>query len=555
MFRRRPMAYSGVAGLALAAGAFSPGAPAQAAITPAVGIQIKAAHSNKCLNVKTGGTANDLPIVQYNCGTATTFPNDKFRVRPMGAGTFQIISIPSSKCLNVHKGAIVNDTPVHQYTCADTAANNLWSFVPVVGKPTFRIVSKQSGKCLNISKGLQDINTPAIIYTCTTGPTPTNDQFYFPPAASPVPVPAGVSGPSAMSVTQGKPTGAQAGPLVYSFLDNSGRLMRAYQPDPSNFSNLTYTAAAGLEQFTGRPVMNVQADGRVHTTVRGAEDGDLSQILQTTNSAATFGGPVDLGGAGVQQPAVGKLPDGKLVTFGVVNGSMWHLPQDGTNVPYGAWRQIGGSNLAGEPTVVTIRDGLRLFSLTTTGTVVTATYRNGLLSDWASLGPQTFTGTIAAAAFPGYRSRVVVRDAAGQLFTKLETAADTFQPAWSPIGDFVAAGSPAVVMDQKTGVAAVVARGADGNISLTWETAQASDVFRPWRIGFDRVVTTDPTVLSYSQPAGDAGTVPVWGWTVRDANDQPFFVTADLGNLGALRATRSSAGSGFTEHKLPALTR
>lgn len=545
----------GVAVLAAAAGSLVGSAPAQAAFAPAAAIQIKVAHSNKCLNVKTGGTDNDLPIVQYNCGTATTFPNDKFRVRPMGAGTFQIISNSSNKCLNVYKAAVVNDTPVHQYTCADTAANNLWSFVPVVGKPTFRIKSKQSGKCLNISKGLQDINTPAIIYTCTTATTPTNDQFYFPPATSPTPVPAAVTPGSRMSVVQSKPTGAQVGALVYSYVDAGGQLRRAYQPDPSVFNNLTFTAPAGLEQFAGRPAMNVQADGKVYTTMRNAEDGDLWQITQSDNKFDQFGPSVDVGGAGVQQPVVGKLPDGKLVTFAVVGGSMWHLPQDGTNTPYGAWRQIGGSGLVGEPTVVTIRDGLRLFSQSTNGTVLTAAYRNGALSDWVSLGQQTFVGAVSAAVFPGYRVRVVARDAAGHVFTKVETATDTFEPAWSQVGDFVTVGTPAVVMDQSSGVAAIVARGTDNTTSVSWENGPSSKEFLPWEVRSTTPASTDPAIVSYDRGDGTSA-VPAWGWSARNLNDVPFFVTVTRDAAAGLRATSErTAGASFTEHQFPAPTK
>jgi hypothetical protein len=530
------------------------GGAASAAVTPAAGVQLKAAHSNKCLNVQGGGSATSTPIIQFTCGD--TYPNDKFRIRPMGAGTFQIIANSSNLCLNVKGGLTANSTPVIQFTCVDTAANNLWSFVPVVGKPTFRIVSKQSGKCLNVQGGSSDNSIPLIIFTCVTGSTPTNDQFYFPPAASAAPVPGVVSRSTPMAAVQGKPSGAVVGPLVYTYLDNAGRFMRAYQPDPSNFGTVTYSPATGLEQFAGHPTVNVQADGRVLTAARNAEDGDLWQITQTSNSADSFGAPSDLGGAGVQQPAIGKLPDGKLVTFAVVNGSMWHLPQDGTNLPYGAWRQIGGSNLTGEPAVVTIRDGLRLFSLTTAGSVVTATYRNGLLSDWVGLGTEAFTGTVAAAVFPGYRSRVVVRNAAGLIFTKSETATGTFETTWSQVGDFVAAGSPATVMDQKTGVAAIVARGTDGRISMTYETAQASGTFAAWRTPIDREVVTDPSILSFNQPGSDATTVPVWGWTVRDVNEQPFFVTANLDGATALRAASGSAKvaarPGFTENALPA---
>jgi hypothetical protein len=536
------------------AGSVVAGSAASAAVTPAAGTSIKAAHSNKCLNVSKASVENDAIIVQYTCND--TFVNDKFRVRAMGGGQYQIIANHSNKCLNVSKAAVVNDTPVVQYTCVDTAANNLWSFVPVVGKPTFRIVSKQSGKCLNVSKGTLVNDVPLIIYTCTTPTTATNDQFYFPPAASAAPVPAAVVTASPMAAAQGKPTGAVAGPIVYAYLDNGGRMRRAYQPDPSNFSNIVYTSGGSLEQFAGRAVVTPQADGRVQVAVRNAEDGDLWLTTQTRNDTDSFTAGQDVGGAGAGQPVVGKLPDGKLATFALVGGTLWYLPQDGTNLPYAAWRRAGGSNLTGEPTVVTIRDGLRFFALNTTGSVMTATFRAGVFSDWVSLGAETFTGKVAAAVFPGYRTRVVVRNAEGQVFTKTETASDVFASAWTSVGDFAIVGAPSTVMDDATGSAAIVGRGADGRVYLTYETAQASGTFTEWQAPFDRAVVTDPSILTFIKPTDGGPVLPAWGWVVRDANEQPFFVSASLSGSAALRAAakgtaKVAAKPAFAENALP----
>ena len=531
-------------------GALVPGGSAAAAVTPAAAVQLKIAHSNKCLNVQGNSMENSAAIIQFTCGDS--YVNDKFRVEPVGTtGTYQIIANSSNKCLNVQGGLTETSTPVIQFTCVETAPNNLWTFVPVVGKPTFRIVSVQSNKCLNVRGGLQTNSDPLIIFPCTTSTAPTNDQFYFPPATSPAPQPAAVTATAPIAAVQGKPSSAAVGPIVYTYFDNSGRMRRAYQPDPSSFGNIVYTSPAGLEQFAGRPQAAVQADGRVRIAARNAEDGDLQLITQTQNDLDSFTGPQDVGGAGAGQPAIGKLPDGNLVTFAIVNGSMWHLPQEGTNLPYAAWRQIGGSDLAGEPTVVTIRDGLRLFALTTTGTAVTAAYRNGLLSDWVSLGTETFTGSVAAAVFPGYRTRIVVRDAAGLVFTKVETATDVFEPTWSQVGTFAAAGSPATVMDDQTGVAAIVARGADGLIYITYETAQASKTFVDWRAPIDRVVATDPSILTFNEPSSGGGAArPVWGWVVRAANDQPYFVSANLSGALAKQAARS-ATSGSAKAPAP----
>ncbi|MEO3820759.1 hypothetical protein [Plantactinospora sp. B24E8] len=41
-----------------------PAAPASAAITPAAGVHIQVSHTNLCMNVQGGGTANSAKIVQ-----------------------------------------------------------------------------------------------------------------------------------------------------------------------------------------------------------------------------------------------------------------------------------------------------------------------------------------------------------------------------------------------------------------------------------------------------------------------------------------------------------
>jgi hypothetical protein len=51
----------------------------------------------------------------------------------------------------------------------------------------------------------------------------------------------------------------------------------------------------------------------------------------------------------------------------VVDGRLWHLPQDGNDVPYGAWRYIGGTDFVGEPVVAPTQTGLRVYALDKSG--------------------------------------------------------------------------------------------------------------------------------------------------------------------------------------------
>lgn len=533
--------------------------PAQAAITPAAGVTIQAAHSNKCLNIQGGTVTLDLPVVQYNC--SSSFANQFFKVVPMGTGTYQIVATFSGMCLNVYKGTDDNNTPVHQYNCSSTATNNLWRFVAVPDRGTFRIQSVKSGKCLNVYNNSQAINTAVNIYPCSTAATTLNDQFYFPPAAL---AGAGVSVPSVANTpvygVQGGAGTAAVGPLVYAYTTDAGRLWRGYQSDPDNFASIAWQAAPGLESYAGHPSVNVHANGKVVVAAQSGGDGDLNLSTQTTVDASPFSDWSDVGGSspsGAAQPVTASLPNKNLVTFSIIGGQLWQLPQDGTNLPYGGWRYIGGTGLAGEVATGLTRTGLRVFALDGTGALQTALYADGKLGDFTTLGGAGLTGRIAEVVRTGYLSRVVMTTADGSVVTKAETSENTFETGWTTIPGVTAAGSPSVVMDPASGKTAIVVRGTDGTVYYTQETAEGSGVWQPWIQAYSRVIATDPTVVTYTRSGGAA-----WGFVVRDSNNIAYVVTAEnVGSSLAARATTKAktkaqakaVAPAFTAHQLPAL--
>ncbi|HEU5111104.1 MAG TPA: hypothetical protein VFT95_21395, partial [Micromonosporaceae bacterium] len=253
------------------------------------------------------------------------------------------------------------------------------------------------------------------------------------------------------------------------------------------------------------PALAQQPDRRVHLAAQHLD----SNVWARTQSAV--GGPEwsgwgRMGGSMAASPAVGRLPDGTLVQFAVdADGRLWHLRQGGPNGAYGSWRGLGDADLVGTPTVVTLENALQLVALDAAGAVRTATYFvDGGLSAWTSLGGTGLTGTPAAVVYPGFRLRVFVRGADGAVLTKAQDGGGAFPADWTPVGEPVAAGSPAAVLNPATARTEVIVRGPGGSVLLSRETAQGSGQWEPWfplPMG-GATAATDPTVLTYTNSNG-----------------------------------------------------
>jgi len=105
---------------------------------------------------------------------------------------------------------------------------------------------------------------------------------------------------------------------------------------------------------------------------------------------------------------------------------------------------------------------------------------------------------------------VFARDAAGAVVTRTPAS------AWERVGDLVAAGSPAALLEPVSGRTVVIARRADGTIHAIRETGQGSGAWGNWveapAGGF--TAATDPTVLTYTNSSG-----PTYLFVARDADN------------------------------------
>jgi hypothetical protein len=314
---------------------------------------------------------------------------------------------------------------------------------------------------------------------------------------------------SAMQLTPSG--GATLGAVEYSYVDNLGRLRSGHQVNPDQFGTVQWTTLSGGEAFTGQPALSQLSDGRVQIAAQHT-DSNIRSIGQTTVGGAAWNAWASLGGSMASPPVAGRLPDGTTVLFAVdVDGRLWDYRQVGASL---FWRSLGDADLTGGFGVVPLSNGLRIVAVNTSGAVLTAAYSTGgTLSSWISLGGSGFTGTPALVQYPGYLTGIVVRGADGVLQGKREDLSTGFPAAWSPVGDLVTVGSPAVILDPLYGRTAVVARGTDNTLSYIWETAPASKVWGPWTSLASGPVVTDPSITLYTTTSGES-----WLITARNVN-------------------------------------
>ena len=326
-------------------------------------------------------------------------------------------------------------------------------------------------------------------------------------------------------------------PVNYARLDNSGNLLFGRQDNPEDFDSVTWQNAGG--GFAGAPALGVQGDGGVQLVGHRGSDGDvwLRNMVSAANSPLAAWS--DVGGNTTFHPTVARLADGGLVALNLgPGGSLWYLPEDGRNVPYAGWRNLGGSNLVGTPTAVATAQGLRVFALDATGAVSTAEYLRGALTPWTNLGGSGFNGAVSAVVLPGSRYRLFVRGADGTIRTLTNFPTGTWQTQWTQLGSFTAAGPPSALLHAGvSGLVHIFARDHDGTIRYTVETRQGSGEWPEWSNASASVRSeNDPTAVQIRRSSG----VSV-GFAITAEGGRPTVFLADE-NAGLRR------GAGFTAH-------
>ncbi|MFD0441476.1 RICIN domain-containing protein [Streptomyces indonesiensis] len=86
--------------------------------------EIRAQHSNKCLDVKDASVAHGADVIQGDCWGGA---NQHWRLVNLGTGYYEIRAQHSNKCLDVKDASVAHGADVIQGDCWG-GANQHWSF-------------------------------------------------------------------------------------------------------------------------------------------------------------------------------------------------------------------------------------------------------------------------------------------------------------------------------------------------------------------------------------------------------------------------------------------
>ncbi|GAB3895319.1 hypothetical protein GCM10029964_075030 [Kibdelosporangium lantanae] len=272
---------------------------------------------------------------------------------------------------------------------------------------------------------------------------------------------------------------APAGTIEHAYVDNGGDLRWGHQTQVDVEGAVNWTVISAGNAFTGQPSIQQLADGRLEIFAQRT-DGDIWSVTQKDVGGSVWNAWTDLGGSMAAPAVTAKLGNGTVVLFATdVDGKLWAYEQTGS-VPF--WHNLGDQDLAaGTVQAIAVNNGIRVFGVTTGGSVRTIQYFNdGGLSPWTDLGGLGLNGTPALVLRPGFVPEVFVRGADGVITSKLQGGDGSWPADWQPLPAATSAGSPAAIMDPaRSQVAVVYRQAADNEMYIDWETATGKNTFDP----------------------------------------------------------------------------
>ncbi|MER7763446.1 RICIN domain-containing protein [Streptomyces sp. NPDC097619] len=147
--------------------------------------QIRAVHSEKCLDVQGGSLANGADVFQWPClSPGWQNENQQWYLRPDIDGIMNISPVHSRKCLDVQGKSSKDAANVFQWDClGDAARNQRWFLADErfqYGMWTYAILAQHSGKCLDV-EGASQLNAANVFQWTCLGEQQLNQRWTFHP--------------------------------------------------------------------------------------------------------------------------------------------------------------------------------------------------------------------------------------------------------------------------------------------------------------------------------------------------------------------------------------
>lgn len=130
--------------------------------------QLKAVHSELCMDVPWSSKNNGTQIIQWSCQGSV---NQAWRFVPMGNNYYKVVSKVSGKCLDVYGQSLSNGGSVVQWTC-NSEDNQL--FIKEQFGSYYRLRAKHSNLCIDVPGSLMDNGVGLVQWACHTG----NNQMW-----------------------------------------------------------------------------------------------------------------------------------------------------------------------------------------------------------------------------------------------------------------------------------------------------------------------------------------------------------------------------------------
>ncbi len=123
--------------------------------------EVRAAHSDKCLDVPHSSRADSSKVIQFSC-TGTT--NQQWRFVPK-SGYYEISVVHSGKCLDVPESSQANRVELIQYACGNTT--NQRRRLTEVTRGVYEIQAMHSTKCVDVPRSSTADEVNIIQFKCT----------------------------------------------------------------------------------------------------------------------------------------------------------------------------------------------------------------------------------------------------------------------------------------------------------------------------------------------------------------------------------------------------